>query len=139
LALAETDSAWKTAPEFHRLQQLEFDEATGTLLVRKDLSESRLAQILAYQRGRIDLTDRTLEEALEEFSRYQPITRFEYSDRSIGKLIVNTNLDFTDLDGLLTALQQEFKVYHTKAGTGTDTVVTLSRHPFRTPENHPRK
>jgi ferric-dicitrate binding protein FerR (iron transport regulator) len=53
--LAEADSAWKAAPEFHRLQQVEFDEATGTLHVLPALTEQGLAQLLAWRQGRIDL------------------------------------------------------------------------------------
>jgi transmembrane sensor len=124
---AETDDAWKTAPEYHRLQQMELDEATGTLFVRPELPDWRLSQLLAWKRGRLDLTHRTLAEALDELIRYQPVTRFKYSDKSIGQIIVGGNMDFTDLDGFLASLESEFQIRHTEVGTGANTVVTLSR------------
>jgi len=135
----ETEAAWKTAPEFHRRQQIELEEATGTLQVRPELSEERLSQLVAWKHGYIDLSQRTLGEALDEFSRYQPVAHFKYSDKSIGQIVVTGNMEFGDLDGFLAALQHEFQIDHAKEGTGTDTVVTLSRHPISTRRIRPNR
>jgi ferric-dicitrate binding protein FerR (iron transport regulator) len=127
-AHAEADSAWKAAaPEFHRLQQVEFDEATGTLHVLPVLTEQRLSQLLAWHQGRLDLTERTLGEALDEFSRYQPISKFSYSDKSLSEIRVGGDMGFANLDDFLAALEHEFHIHHTKTGTDGNTVVTLSR------------
>jgi ferric-dicitrate binding protein FerR (iron transport regulator) len=136
--LAEADGTWKVAPEFHRLQQVEFDEATGTLSVLPVLTEQRLSQLLAWRRGRLDLTARTLPEALGEFSRYQPISRFSYSDKSFNELRVGGNMGVTNLDDFLDALEREFHIYHTKTSADGNTVVTLSRQRSKIKGNRPR-
>ena len=124
---AEANNAWKIAPEFHKLQQLEFDDATRTLRVRSDLSDLQLSQRLAWRKGRIDLTELTLGEALDEFSRYQPDTSFEYSDKSLSHIRVAGSMGSGRLDDFLYALEHEFHIRHTITKTGEDTVITLSR------------
>jgi transmembrane sensor len=137
--LAEADSAWKAAPEFHRLQQMEFDNATGSLHLLPALTEERLSQLLAWREGRIDLNARTLAEALEEFSRYQPIAKFIYSDKSISKIRVGGSMEFTNLDGFLAALENTFHIYHTTTGTDGNTVIILSRQRNKMSDIHPRQ
>ena len=137
--LAEADSAWSAAPEYHRLQQLEFDEATGALHVLPALTEQGLAQLLAWRQGRIDLTGRTLGEALNEFSRYQPIAGFNYSDKSLSEIRVGGDMEFNHLDDFLDALEREFHIHHTITGTGGNTVITLSRQRNKTTGNHSRQ
>jgi ferric-dicitrate binding protein FerR (iron transport regulator) len=125
--LAQADDGWQRAPEYHRLQQIEFDEAAGTLRSRPALTETRLAQMLAWKKGRIDLNGRSLEEALSEFSRYQSVTRFKYADSSIGKIIVGGSMEFTNLDDFLQAVQHEFHVHYRITYVDGDQVVRLSR------------
>jgi ferric-dicitrate binding protein FerR (iron transport regulator) len=93
------------------------------------LTEQGLSQLLAWQTGLIDLNDRTLGEALEEFSRYQPIDNFKFQDealrafRGVGGEIQSTHLiDF--LDGLERICHIHYTV--TKGADG-NTVITLSR------------
>jgi ferric-dicitrate binding protein FerR (iron transport regulator) len=126
--LGEAGSSWKTAPELQKYQQVEFDEATRTLKPRPMLAEWRVSQLLAWQDGRIDLTGRRLSEALDEFARYQPISKFRYP-ASIGRLIVNGDLGFGNLDDFLEDLEKELHIYHTKTGTDEAAVVTLTLQP----------
>jgi ferric-dicitrate binding protein FerR (iron transport regulator) len=123
----EADNAWRAAPEFRQLQQFEFNEATRTLHVRPELSESKLSQRLAWQGGRIHLTGLTLGEALEEFSRYQPIQKFNFQDEALGKIPVGGELESTDLQDFLKSLEDVAHIHYTITGSGGDTVVTLSR------------
>jgi transmembrane sensor len=125
--LAEVDSAREAATELHRLQQVEFDEATGALHVLPALTEDGLSQLMAWREGRIDLDGMTLGEALAEFSRYQPIAKFRYSDESLSKIRVGGYIESTHLDDFLVAVEHEFHIQHTITGTDGDTVVTLSR------------
>jgi transmembrane sensor len=125
--LAEAESAWKRGLEIHELQQVEFDETGRALHVRPPLNEQRLAQLLEWQKGRIDLNGRTMGEALDEFSRYQPISQFTYADPSIRTIRVGGNLEFAHLDDFLAAIEHEFHVRHTIAGRDASAVVLLSR------------
>jgi ferric-dicitrate binding protein FerR (iron transport regulator) len=125
---AEAESAWKVAPEYHRLQQVEFDETTGMLHERSMLTEHGLSQLLAWQRGRIDLTGRTLIEALEELSRYQPIENFRFQDETLRAFRVGGELESTHLMDFLDALERLDHIHHTaKMGADGNTVITLSR------------
>ena len=103
------------------------------------LTEQGLAQLQTWRRGRIDLTGRTLSEALNEFSRYQPIARFNYSDKSLSEIRVGGDMEFNHLDDFLEALEREFHIHHTITGTGGNTVITLSRQRNKTSGTHPRQ
>lgn len=127
--LTEADDSWQQAPEYHRLQQVEFDEASATLRSRPALNEQRLTQMLAWQKGRIDLNGRSLDEALTEFSRYQPVTRFKYADNSIGKITVGGSMEFTNLNDFLQAVEHEFHVKYAITEVNGNQVVYLSRRP----------
>src|SRR5882757_6695866 len=122
-----SSNAWPGAPEFHELQQVEFHEETGALHRRPDLSEQQLSQLLAWQRGQIDLDNSTLDAALEEFSRYQPATRFRYSDRSFSEIHLSGVFESTNLVDFLAALEWGFDISHTTTRSGADTLITLSR------------
>ena len=125
---AGAEAAWNAAPEYHRLQQVEFDEATGTLHERHTLTDQGLSQLLAWRRGRIDLNGRTLSEALEEFSRYQPIETFNIQDKALRAFKVGGLLESTNLMDFLDALEFRYHIHHTlKSGADGKTVVTLSR------------
>jgi transmembrane sensor len=124
---ARAESAWKAAPEYHRPQQVEFDETTGTLHERRMLTEQGLSQLLAWQSGQIDLNGRTLGEALEEFSRYQPIENFKFQDETLRALHVGGLLQSTHLTDFLDYLQR-IQIHHTVTkGADGNTVITLSR------------
>jgi transmembrane sensor len=126
---AEVIDGWKTAPEYRKFQQVEFDETTGTLQSRPDLSEQRLSQFLAWKDGWIALDGLTLAEALAEFSRYQPTTKFRFSDGSLGQIPVGGSMAPAHLDDFLDALESLHHIRHTLAKEANgDTVITLSRH-----------
>jgi transmembrane sensor len=125
--VAEINTAWERAPEFYGLQQVEFHEGTGTLQVRPDLSEHKLSQLLAWQRGRIELDNSTLDEALEQFARYQPATSFRYSDRSLSRIRISGSFESIRLDEFLVVLEHEFHIHSTIARTGTETIIAFSR------------
>ncbi len=135
--LAEAESAWKAGLEIRKFQQVEFDEASQVLHVRPPLTEQRLAQLLAWQRGRIDLNDRTMGEALDEFSRYQPISQFNYSDPSIRTIRVGGNMEFASLNDFLAVIEHEFHIHHKITSTDGYAVVTLSSE--RGAGSHSRK
>ncbi len=105
VAPINAESGWKTAPEFHRLQRIEFDEATGTLHARATLTENGLSQVMAWQRGRIDLIGQRLDEVLQEFARYQPIERFHFQDESLRELRMGGELETTNLMDFLDTLK----------------------------------
>jgi transmembrane sensor len=125
--VARVDIPRKTARELHRLQQMEIDEATGKLRVLPSLTKQRLSQLLAWHGGLIDLNGTTLREALEEFSRYQPIRRFSYSDKLLSEIRVGGIMGFTHLDDFLSSLERGFDIHHTITTIDGNTVVILSR------------
>ena len=98
-ASAVVDNARELAGSDRRLEQIEFDEATGTLVAHRLLTEQGLSQLLAWQSGKVDLTGKPLFSALDELGRYQPTeVTFAYQDKDmrqmrIGGLVVSTNMD----------------------------------------------
>jgi len=129
LSHMEPESAWRSAPIFRRLEQIEFDEATGTLVSRRLLTEQGLSQLLAWLSGKVDLTNKPLSGALEELARYQPTEEtFVYQDKDvrqmrIGGLVLSTNMDdFLDWLALKHSIQHKRT---TNAHGGV--VITLSR------------
>jgi transmembrane sensor len=124
--IAEVNNAWERAPEFHARQQVEFHDETGALRLHPDLSEQRLSDLLAWQKGQIVLDGSTLGEALDEFSRYQRATRFSYSDRSLSGIRLTGTIESTRLDDFLTALEERH-IHHTITRSESDTIITLSR------------
>jgi transmembrane sensor len=124
----QAESYWKTAPEIHRLQQVEFGEASGKLREYHSLTEQSLAQLLAWQRGRIELTNRPLTDALQEFARYQPIQQFNIQDKDLRRLRMGGELEATHLMDFLDSLARLYGIQHTLTmGPDGQTVVTLSR------------
>jgi transmembrane sensor len=125
------ESLWKRAPEFHRLQQVEFDETTGTLYARSALTEDDLIQLTEWQHGRIDLNGKTLRESLTELARYQPIDQFNIPDRALREFKIGGELDTTNLMDFLQTLEYSYHIHHlmTKGADGKMTV-TLSRRPI---------
>jgi transmembrane sensor len=125
----EPESIWKSAPEFHRLQQVEFDETTGMLRQRPMLTEQGLSQLMAWQDGEIDLTGRSLNEALLEFARYQPgEMTFNIPDREIRQLQFGGRVETGHFEDFLKGLAKLHGIHHKLTpGPHGDTVVTLSR------------
>ena len=124
----QLESAWQTAPEYHRLQQIEFAAATGKLHERPKLTEQDRSQLMAWQRGRIDLTNKPLSEALEEFARYQPIEEFNFQDKKLRQLRVGGELEATHLMDFLDSLTKIYGIEHTLTrGSNGQTVVNLWR------------
>jgi len=123
--LGETENTWKLAPIYRKSQQVEFDESTGRLQEHPVLPDWRLDQLLAWEGGRIDLTDMTVSEAITEIARYQPVSKFRVPP-SIQKTRLGGSIRFDNLDDLLLMLEN-VGIHHTKTGTGEDTVITLKR------------
>jgi len=125
---AQPELAWQTAPEYHRLQQIVFAAATGKLHERHGLTEQDRSQLMAWQRGRIDLTNKPLSEALEEFARYQPIEKFNFQDKKLGQLRVGGELEAANLMDFLDSLTKVYGIEHTLTrGSNGQTVVNLWR------------
>jgi transmembrane sensor len=128
VAPSNANPGWETAPEFHRLQQVEFDETTGTLRARPTLTESGLFQVLAWKQGRIDLNGLRLVEVLEELARYQPIARFTFQDKSLRELRLGGDMEATRLSDLLEYLKVQHGVRYTfSRDSDGQIVVHLSR------------
>jgi len=119
---------WQTAPEIHRLQQVEVFDSTGVLRRHPDLDEDQLVQLLAWSEGWIDLNGRTLNEALADFPRYMPNHEFIVKDTQLRGLKLDGSMKFNQLSDFLAALHREFAVEATiiERSDGV-TVVTLSR------------
>jgi transmembrane sensor len=121
-----SESAWNAAPVFHRPQQIEFDEATGALLERPRLTEQGLNQYMAWQQGRIDLTDKSLSEAMQEFSRYQSID-FRFQDKEMRQIHVGGLIQTTQLSDFLDSLSAVYGIHHTLTpGPDGKTFVSLT-------------
>jgi transmembrane sensor len=125
-----------TASVFHKLQQIELTEATGSLRVLPPLSNRGLSQFLAWREGRIDLNGRRLGDALQQFGRYH-VGKFEFADKALSKIRVGGNMDYAHLDDFLQGLQHEFNIHHTMATDADGTpVITLWRPRNRTADDH---
>lgn len=133
VAITPKQHDWQSAPQYHELQQVEFDEATGTILEHPELTAKELASLLAWQKGRIDLTGRTLDEALAEFSRYHSNVRFRYPP-AIGSLAVGGYIKSDNVDALLDVLAADFEIHSTEAEIGGQIDVSLS-HETHKPMN----
>lgn len=136
--LGVAESLWRAAPEFHQLQQVEFDEATRMLHARHSLNEDEVVQLLAWKRGRIDLNGRTLRDALTEFSRYLPIDRFIIPERSLRDFQVGGELDALNLKDFLDTLEVVHHIHHTitTAADGKMTVTLFHKQNAQTHSTH---
>lgn len=120
---------WTAAQTYHRFQQVKFDLTTNTLHVGRKLTESGLTQLMAWQRGRIDITSLTLRQALDQFKRYQPIGIFQFESESLAAIrMVDGELDATNLMGFLITVESVYKVhYNITVGPDGNAVVKLWR------------
>jgi transmembrane sensor len=134
----EAEDAWKAAPELRKFERGEFDETTRTFHRLPDLSERGILRLLAWEQGRIDLKGRTVSETIQELARYQEVPEFRYASASIASTRLDGDLACDDLEGLLTTLQSEYHISHTKTGVGSDTVIMLRRQGEKTGGNHSR-
>jgi transmembrane sensor len=125
---AAEQSAWDAAPEYHRLQQVEFDSATRNLHARHTLTEDGLSQLMAWQRGWIVLNGRTISEAFAEISRYQAIKKVSIPDKELRNHKVGGEIRATSLMDFLEYLHATHGVNYiiTRDAEGKMTV-TLSR------------
>ena len=120
--------ASKADREYHRLDQVEFDDVTGTLHERFALTEQGLTQRLAWQRGRIGVTGLSLDEAFSELGRYQRIDVVDIKDPALRKVRLGGEIDTSGLKDFLRSLEVLYRV-HSNIETAADgkTTVTLSR------------
>jgi len=130
------ESAWKSAPMFRRLEQVEFDETTGTLTNRRLLTERDLSQFMAWQIGEVDLTDKALSDALQELSRHQASDlRFTFQDREMRQMRVGGRVESTHLADFLDWLAQKHGIQHKLShGPHGEAVIALMRQ--RTTDVH---
>lgn len=119
--------------DYHRLDQVEFDEQTGTLHEHAALTEQGLSQLLAWQRGRIDLNGLSLSDAFAEFARYERIDTVKFTDPALRNLRVGGEMD--SAGGFRDFVQTLPAVYHVrcivKTAADGHTTVTLSHRRAR--------
>jgi len=130
IEIAQVDGSGKLLSRpvrFHKSQQVEFVEGGVNFYMRKQLTDEDLDRLLAWRQGRIDVTGRTLRDALVEFSRYQSINQFEFTDPDIARIRLSGNMALGNLDDFLVAVETEFGLRYTKSGSGENTVVTFTR------------
>ena len=125
--LGDANGSWTTAPEFHHIQQMEFDDVTGKLRVLRELTHPQLMQHLAWQRSQIVMSGQALTDVLHEFSRHQPSVRFNLADESMSGIRLGGTLKLANVDDFLTLLEVEFDIHHTARQVNGNTVITLSR------------
>jgi len=134
---AEQQSAWDAAPEFHRLQQVEFDSVSHSLRARHRLTEENLSQLMAWQQGSIILNGRTVTEAFAEFSRYQAIKKVIIPDKALRSLKVGGNIKATSVRDFLDYLHAVHGLTYsiTRDAEGKMTVI-LSRPQAEPDQRH---
>lgn len=122
------ESAWKSAPIFRRLEQVEFDGTTHTLTSRRVLTEQRLSQFMSWQIGEVDLNEMALSDALSELARYQPTEmRFTFQDRGMRQMHVGGRVESTHLGDFLDWLAQKHSIQHKLThGSHGDAVIALT-------------
>jgi len=125
------EPASKAKHNYHRLDEVEFDESTMTLYQHPALTEARLSQLLAWQRGRINLNGLSLGDALAEFSRYERIDTVKFTDPALRNLLVGGEMD--SAGGFRDFVQALPAVYHVRCTIKTaadgHTTVTVSHRP----------
>jgi transmembrane sensor len=128
LSYAESESAWRRAPIFKVMQQVEFDESAGTLHVHSPLTKEQLIQLTAWQLGRIDLNGLTLREALREFARYQPVDKITIADRTLRNFRVGGEIYSVNMQDFLDSLEVTYGIHYAiTTGPNGQLNVTLSR------------
>jgi len=70
---------------------------------------------LSWRDGNLVFRGETLKEALAELSRYTPVT-FEISDRELAEVRIAGLFKTGDVEGLLTALKENFDIEHSRSG-----------------------
>ncbi|WP_084645503.1 FecR family protein [Marinimicrobium agarilyticum] len=73
---------------------------------------------LSWREGNLVFRGETLREALGEVSRYTPLT-FEIADERIADVRIAGLYKAGDVDGLLLALRENFRIGHSRSGDGT--------------------
>jgi len=122
------ETASKADREYHRLDQVEFDESTGTLHEHPTLTEQDLSQLLAWQLGRINLNGLSLSDAFAEFSRYARIDTVIYADPSLRSLQTGGEFESGGFRDFLQLLPAVYHIRYTvKTTADGNTTVTLSR------------
>ena len=77
------------------------------------LSEYEIEEIedrLAWRQGMIVINDETLSYVVKEFSRYSE-KRIVLADENMAELRVAGYFNLSDIDGLIVALEQNFKIH----------------------------
>jgi ferric-dicitrate binding protein FerR (iron transport regulator) len=126
--VGEPALGWETALELQQLDQAEVDGRTGMLHKRPALTNQQLSRLLAWQRGRLDLTDMSLVDALAEISRYQPISKFNIPEELRGLKVPGGEVDPTNLMNFLTMIGALRGIqYSLTQGADGQTIVNLTR------------
>jgi len=79
------------------------------------IAEADIQAKLSWRDGNLVFRGETLKEALAELSRYTPVT-FEISDQELASVRVAGLFKTGDVEGLLTALKENFDIEHSRSG-----------------------
>lgn len=85
---------------------------------------------LSWRDGNLVFRGETLREALDEVSRYTPLT-FKIADERIAEVRIAGLYKAGDVDGLLLALRENFQIGHNRSGDGTVVLSMLDEKPLQ--------
>ena len=134
----EAETAWKTAPEFSKYAQVEFDPAGNPRDALPDLSDKQLSALLAFEVGLVALDDQTISEFIRELRRYHhDLPKFKCSPAT-GGIHLSGFIQFNaPLPGTLEYLKSSNKIRHTSSGSGSKKVITLTGPSDKAGETQP--
>lgn len=85
---------------------------------------------LSWRDGNLVFRGETLRQALAEVSRYTPLT-FKIADERIAEVRIAGLYKAGDVDGLLLALRENFRIGHSRSGDGTVVLSMLDEKPLQ--------
>ena len=83
---------------------------------KTQIDSEQIEASLSWQQGNLVFKGEPLEHAMAEVSRYTPYS-FEFADEQLKQIQVAGLFQTGDVDGLLSALEQNFNVKHQRIGS----------------------
>lgn len=88
---------------------------TDTDLTKEDIKQT-ITDSLAWRDGRVIFKGETLEEAINEISRYSNVS-FEFEDENLKKIRIGGRFKTGDIIGFLDVLEQQFNIKYNRLST----------------------